>query len=162
MVDAIRLLPDVPIRFAFVGDGPNRVALEAKAAPPEMRDRVHWVGNVADAGRLFAAFDLFVLSSRTEGTPMALLEAMSAGIPIVTTRVGGVPEIVSDQEAILVAPEDPAKLADAIREAYENPAAARERADAARRKLSTAYDPEAWLDAYEAMYRGVCLGKPVR
>jgi glycosyltransferase involved in cell wall biosynthesis len=162
LVDAIPLLSGRSIRYAFLGEGPTSAALEERVWSRGLQNVVHWLGRVADAGRLFAAFDLFVLSSRTEGTPMALLEAMSAGIPIVTTRVGGVPEIVSDQEAILVAPEDPAKLADAIREAYENPAAARERADAARRKLSTAYDPEAWLDAYEAMYRGVCLGKPVR
>ena len=73
---------------------------------------------------MFPAFDVFVLSSRTEGTPIALFEAMAAGIPVVASAVGGVPDVVSSREALLVNPEDPAALAAAITETLENPAAA--------------------------------------
>jgi glycosyltransferase involved in cell wall biosynthesis len=108
---------------------------------------------VRDAGRLFAAFDLFVLSSRTEGTPIVLFEAMGTGVPIVATRVGGVPDVVSPAEAVLVPPDDPLTLAGEIRAVYRNPAGARERARRARERLLRDFSIAPWLGRYEAIYR---------
>src|SRR5690606_5519239 len=102
--------------------------------------------------RYFAAFDVFVLSSRTEGTPMVLFEAMAAGTPIVATAVGGVPDVVGPGEAILVSPEDPEMLARAIREVREDPRAAASRAERARHRLANHFDAHSWSRAYESVY----------
>ncbi len=108
-----------------------------------------WFPWRADSPR---AFDVFVQSSRTEGTPIALLEAIAAQTPVVATRVGGVPDVVSDSEAILLPSEDPAALADAIRVAFANPEAAAERARRAGLRLSSAFSAESWLDRHEEIY----------
>jgi glycosyltransferase involved in cell wall biosynthesis len=101
---------------------------------------------------LFPAFDVFVLSSRTEGTPIALFEAMAAGVPIVASAVGGVPDVVSSREAVLVTQEDPAALAAGLTETLGDPTAALERARAARRRLEREFALQPWLEQYLALY----------
>ena len=118
-------------------------------------DQVRFHGAVLDTGRLLKAFDVLVLSSRTEGTPMVLFEAMDAGVAVVTTRVGGVPDVVREQEAILVPSEDPEALAGGIRRVLDNPTDALQRAQRARCRLRQEFTPERWLDAYEDLYRTV-------
>jgi glycosyltransferase involved in cell wall biosynthesis len=80
---------------------------------------------------------------------------MAAHTPIVATHVGGVPDVVSTPEAILVRPEDPAALAAAIREAYSERDAARVRTVAAHRRLVTHFSLEPWLERYETLYRAL-------
>lgn len=155
LLDAIALVDDVPVMASFLGDGPERRRLEQRAAALGIAGRVRWHGIVADAARVVSAFDLFALSSRAEGTPIALFEAMAAGVPIVATRVGGVPEVLSDAEAELVPPEDPLRLADAIRATALAPEAAAARAAAARRRLDDDFAADPWLDRYEALYRRI-------
>jgi glycosyltransferase involved in cell wall biosynthesis len=116
---------------------------------------VRWLGNVAEAARLFAAFDVFALSSRTEGTPIVLFEAMAACTPIVASAVGGVPDVVSPAEALLVTADDPAALAQAIRSVYADPAAAAHRARLAHERLASDFAPGPWLERYERIYRSV-------
>ena len=120
--------------------------------------RLH--GTVPDAGRLFAAFDVFVLSSHTEGTPIVLFEAMAAGVPIVTARVGGVPDVVSSAEAALVPPADPVALAAAIRAVYHDPVVARARAKRARVRLLTNFTVARCISRYDAIYRLVTIKAP--
>src|SRR2546423_14526892 len=96
---------------SIMGNGSEQERLDALAARYGIADRVHFHGCREDAASLFRAFDVWVLSSRSEGTPMVLFEAMAAGVPIVATRVGGVDDAVSEAEAGLVPPEDPAALA---------------------------------------------------
>ena len=121
-------------------------------------NRVTFHGSIADAGNLLAAFDAFVLSSRTEGTPITLLEAMYANAPIVATSVGGVPDVVTSAHALLVAPEKPAMIAAALGEIAHNPSAAKQRGLLARERVMSAFAAEGWLAAVEEVYRGVSAG----
>ncbi|MEO8138310.1 MAG: glycosyltransferase, partial [Gemmatimonadota bacterium] len=141
---------------AIIGDGRLRPSLEAQARTLGISDRVRWLGLVPDAGRLTAAFDSFVLSSRTEGTPIALLEAMASGTPVVATAVGGVPDIlVGDREAILVPSEDPAALAAALAAVLDDRAAAARRAGAARTRLERDYALGPWLERHRTLYQSI-------
>jgi len=154
LVEAIPSLGDLDVRVSVIGDGREAEGCRARAAGLGAADRIRWHGPVADAGRLFGAFDVFALSSRTEGTPMVLFEAAAAGVPIVATRVGGVPDVFGPEQAWLVPPEDPAALASAIRSALEAPDEASQRAAAATDRLETGFRPDRWLDEYESIYHG--------
>ncbi len=149
------------VTVSLLGDGRERGRLQERAgelgllAEDGEGTEFRFHGAVPGAGRLFPAFDAFVLSSRTEGTPMVLFEAMAAGVPIVATRVGGVPDVVGDEEAILVPPEDPQALREGILRLRRDPRGARERAERARLRLRRDFGSGPWLDRYEAVYREV-------
>jgi glycosyltransferase involved in cell wall biosynthesis len=160
LLEALPHVGDAPCLVSLVGTGVERAALEGRARALGLSERILWHGAVPGVGRLFAAFDVLVLSSRTEGTPMVLFEAMAAGVPIVATRVGGVPDVVSAAEATLLRPEDPVALAAAIRAVYRDPGAARRRACAARARLERDFRVSPWLDHYQAIYRLVSGGAP--
>lgn len=153
LVQALPHLHDLPLFASVVGDGVMRLSLQAQARELRLNGRMRWHGVVPDAARVLAAFDVCVLSSRTEGTPMALFEAMAAGVPVVATAVGGVPDVVSSREAVLIRPNDPAALAGAIRSVYQDPATARERARAAQARVERDFAVAPWLARYEAIYR---------
>lgn len=152
---ALSSLAHLPVNLVVVGDGPDRADCERLALQLNLSGRVHWCGAVPDADRLFAAFDLFLLSSRSEGSPMVLFEAMATRTPIVATAVGGVPDILPRGTALVVPPENPQALARAIQDVLDAPRHATARASAARTRLLTHYDPQQWLDAYEGLYRQV-------
>lgn len=151
---------DHRLRLAIVGDGPERAALAAQAAALGIADRVTWHGLVPGAGRLMPAFDLFVLSSRTEGTPIALFEAMAAGIPVVATAVGGVPDVLGPGEAWLVPSEAPDQLAAAVGGALASPDEARRRASRARERLVREFAVDPWLDRHLQLYLNLLDGRP--
>ncbi len=155
LLEALPLLADLPIRFSVLGDGGERAGLEARARALGVAERVRWHGMVPDAARHLRACDAFVLSSRTEGTPIALFEAIAAGLPVVATHVGGVPEVVSPAQALLVPPEDPAALAAALRALLADPAGAAARAGAALHRLESSFASGPWLDRYDALYHSV-------
>jgi glycosyltransferase involved in cell wall biosynthesis len=151
-IDAMASISDLTIHAAILGDGPERTTESARAeaiTPSKFR----WLGAVPNAARYFAAFDVFVLSSRTEGMPMVMLEAMAAGIPIVATNVGGIPDLLSPTEGLLVAPEDPTALAVAIRATLDDREAAAERARAGQRRQKAEFDVGPWSERYESIYR---------
>jgi glycosyltransferase involved in cell wall biosynthesis len=119
----LRALPEVEhVDLAVAGDGPDRAALAELAASLGVDARVRFLGRRADVAALLAAADAFVLPSRREGQPLALLEAMAAGRPIVATAVPGVDELVEDgATALLVPPDDPAALAGALCRLRDDP-----------------------------------------
>ena len=147
---------DASWRLSIIGDGPERDALQRQAANLGIADRVTWHGLVENAGSLLTAFDAFVLSSRTEGTPIALFEAMYASVPIVATRVGGVVDVVSSSHAILVPSEQPKMIAHALADVANDPLAASSRSTLARERLLNSYGNAEWLDAIGAVYEAAC------
>jgi len=157
LIDALRLVSDLPLGVSIVGEGSaaEQRSLLARARQAGVADRIQWHGLVPDASRLYQAFDVFVLSSRTEGTPIVLYEAMAAGVPIVATRVGGVPDVLTPAEAALVPSTNPVALAAAIRAVHQDPAAAQARARRARERLLADFTVPPWVRRYEAVYRTV-------
>ncbi len=143
------------VPLSVVGDGPERADAEALARALGVASRVTWHGAVANAGRLLPAFDALVLSSHTEGTPMVLLEAMATRVPIIATRVGGVPRMLAADEALLVEPGRPDALAEAITSVAHEPEAARARAERAHARLRRDFDPSAWIETHRALYARV-------
>jgi glycosyltransferase involved in cell wall biosynthesis len=153
MIDALAHLRDIPIRVVVFGDGPERPALQGRARRTGVEARLDWRGAVPGAARFLRGFDAFVLSSRTEGTPIALLEAMSAGVPIVAAQVGGVPDVVSPYEAELVPGESPIALANALRAVHRNRGLAAAKSRAARERLGREFRIEPWIERYDEVYR---------
>lgn len=99
----------------IVGDGPDRLQLEEEITALGLSGRVRLAGERKDVPKLLATADAFVLPSTSEGLPVSVLEAMAAGLPVVASRVGGVPEVVvGGKTGLLVDPGDPDKLADAL------------------------------------------------
>lgn len=155
LLEAVSLIRDLPVQVSFLGDGPEREFLLAESRRLGVGDRVTWHGAVPRAGRLLRAFDMLVLSSRTEGTPMIVLEALAAGVPVVATAVGGVPDLIREDGA-LVPPANPEALAQAIRATLEHLGAARARArEVANRDGSVGFRD--WVDSYAALYADVVL-----
>jgi glycosyltransferase involved in cell wall biosynthesis len=157
MVEALASLPP-DVHLSIVGEGPERHALERLARRLGVADRIAWHGVVPGAASLATAFDLLVLSSRAEGTPVVLLEAMAAGTPIVATRVGGVPDVVSDADALLVEADDPRGLAAAVAATLTDPAAAAARAAAAMRRVEQSFAVDQWLARVESVYAAAIRG----
>lgn len=152
MIGALPHLADLPVELHVIGDGPERAASEAAATERGVAPRLRWHGLVPDAERLMAAFDVVVLSSRSEGTPMVLLEAMAARVPVVATAVGGVPDVVHPSEGLLVESEDAESLAAAVRMVIAHPDGARTRVRNARKRIDQDFSVTRWLAAYRALY----------
>ena len=144
---------DADLVASVVGDGALLDSLRTTARRSARSGSVHFHGRVPGAAAVYRAFDVFVLSSRSEGTPVSLLEAMAAEVPVVATRVGGVPDVVRhEREALLVAPEDPSALAAAIERLREDRELGRALARRARGRLEAGFSEESWIDRYEALY----------
>jgi len=136
---ASQLLPDV--RFVVVGDGPLRGQLEALAQRAGVDRRVRFLGFRSDARALVELLDVLVVPSLSEGTPLVVLEAMAAGIPVVASAVGGIPDqIRHEKEGLLVPPGDSAALADALIGLLRDPARARDLGEAGHQRWATEFN----------------------
>ncbi|MGW2548443.1 glycosyltransferase, partial [Kitasatospora sp. NPDC001574] len=134
---------------------PLEARLRALAAELGLTDAVLFTGSRADVPELLPAFDAFTLSSRQEGLPVALMEAMTSGLPAVVTRVGGMPEVLDDgDQGFLVPPGDPSALADALARLADGPEL-RTRLGAAARERSKRFDVAGAQRAVEAVYARV-------
>jgi len=154
-LEAFARMSNSHMRMVFLGSGRDQEQLQLRAEALGVSDRVIWRGPVPNASRFFRAFDAFLLSSRTEGTPMALLEAMAADVPIVATRVGGVPEVLDSQAAHLVESEDVDGIAAALAAVFADPDASRAKVERARKRLEERFAVAPWLSSYESIYRSV-------
>jgi L-malate glycosyltransferase len=109
------LVRDLPsLHWAIIGEGPLRTMLERQIAERSLQERVHLLGNLADPERALLEADIFVLSSTHEGLGSSVLAAMALEVPVVATRVGGVPDLLGTGEGLLVPAGNPAELATAV------------------------------------------------
>lgn len=124
LLAAARLLLDrrPGVRFVSVGQGPLEAELIALRDELGLVDKFQFLGHREDAPRILSALDVFCMASHHEGLPVAMMEALVLGLPVVATSVGGVPELVTDgQEALLVPPRRPDLLADALEFLVDHP-----------------------------------------
>jgi glycosyltransferase involved in cell wall biosynthesis len=125
LMKAVALLRDEDVRVTLdiAGEGPQRAELDALVRELELTDRVRFAGFVPHGPKLIAmldAADTFVLSSRSEGLPHSLVEAMARGLPVIATEVGGMPAFLSDGKGVVVPVGDPEALAAAVSELTRN------------------------------------------
>jgi len=150
---AARLRRQMPAaHFAIVGDGELRHELAARTEQLGLGDRVHFYGWRRDMGEVYGDLDLVVNCSRNEGTPVALIEAMAAGRPVVATAVGGTPDLLGGgQRGVLIPAGDPDALATAIEAAFKTPAPSR--LDEARRYVLAHHSVDRLLADVDGLYR---------
>lgn len=142
---------DLEIRIA--GEGPQRHQLQRLAGELHLGDRLHLAGNVTDVAGFLGQLDLFVLPSRTEALPNALLEAMACGLACVASAVGGISELLDQAQAgLTVPPEDPPALAAAMARLIHQPQLRRQMGLAGRQRVVDRYDQHRMLAAYRRMY----------
>lgn len=150
----LRGRPDA--RLLIVGDGPERGRLEALAAELRIDAAVSFLGFRSDVSRVLDGVDVYAMSSDFEGTPIALLEAMHAARPIVSTAVGGVPALLGDDCGLLVPPGDPDALAAAVEKVLADPALAGSLGSTAAERVAAGYGfgrtVEQWQNLYTELY----------
>jgi glycosyltransferase involved in cell wall biosynthesis len=152
LIEAMALLEKPPY-LCLVGDGPEHGRLAALVRARRLDHVVTLAGGVPDARALLASFQFAVLPSHQEGLPNAVLEAMAAGLPLVATEVGGVPDVVTDGETgLLVPPRDPSALAKAIERLAADPEL-RAAMGAAGRRVAARLSVEECAARHEAAYR---------
>ena len=146
-----RISPET--RFVVVGDGPLREELLGFAKRGALRERVRFLGYRADARALVGLLDVLVVPSLTEGSPLIVLEAMAAGVPVVASAVGGIPDQVRHgEEGLLVPPDDPDALAETLGTLLRNPTRARRLGEAGRRRAGNEFCHDALVRRIEAIY----------
>lgn len=148
------------LRFVSVGQGPLEATMRARLQRLDLGDRVQLLGYRDDATRVMTAFDIFTLASRHEGLPVSLMDALVLGLPVVATRVGGIPEAVTHGvEGRLVPPGDPFALARAYVDLAADPD---ERAayGAAAARRGDAFDIRRAVSRIEAVYRASARRSP--
>jgi glycosyltransferase involved in cell wall biosynthesis len=161
---AARLRSDLPaLKVLVAGDGPERASLEAEVRRLGLEGTILLLGIRRDVPALLDALDVAVLSSDYEGSPLSVMEYMAAGKPIVSTRVGGVPELVEDgREALLVEPRDPVALAKAVGRLLRDPAEANRLGEAARDRQRREFSLDAMVRRIERLYEELWLASPRR
>jgi glycosyltransferase involved in cell wall biosynthesis len=163
LLDAFALVrPSHPsARLLLVGDGIRRQWVADLAREKGLGDAVVLTGFRTDVPDLLAAMDCFVLAStRTEGVPQSLLQAFAVGVPVVASRIGGIPEVVHDGvTGLLAEPGEPAALARGIRAVLEDPDAAARRAQAAREMVRERFSHHATISRLLALYEELLGGE---
>jgi glycosyltransferase involved in cell wall biosynthesis len=154
MINAFALLlrrnPDCFL--AIAGSGRLFDDIKRQIAEMNLDDSICCLGTRNDIHQLLAASDIFVSSSHWEGLPVAILEAMMAGLPIVATSVGDIPKVITPEAGVIVPPHQPDCLAEAIRELVNIPEKARAMGDAARARALQEYSLDTWMKRHVSVY----------
>jgi glycosyltransferase involved in cell wall biosynthesis len=143
LVRALQIVAPHLHHALIVGDGPDRSLISAAIAEAGLTDRVELLGDRSDVPNLLARSDIFVLATHSEGMPLALLEAMAEGLPVVASAVGGMPEIIQDgKNGLLVPAGNPVALARALHRLMMDADLRSRLGSAARRTIAEHYDLE--------------------
>lgn len=154
---------DVPWRLDVVGDGEGLERFQSKLDHSGLRHRVQLLGFRPDVESILRQSDAFVLSTHFEGTPLAVLEALASGLPVVASSVGGVPEILRDGlEGFLVAPGNPSQLASCLQRLIREPALRKRMGECGRETVKTAFSKRQLADRYLALYKELSRGAKPR
>lgn len=156
LIKAVQILTEqgLCVKLLLIGDGTLNEELRRLAQDLGVAERVVMVGHREDTPELLQAMDMFVLPSLHEGIPMALLEAMAAGLPVIATRVGGIPEVIIDHvSGILVEPGDPSGLALVCRRLMNDAASAERLGQAARARVEERFSSGAMAAEVANVYR---------
>ena len=158
------LLPDVPsIRLVLIGGGEQEQYLRTLADELGLTPYVHFLGWRGDVPDLLSVLDLYVQPSLTEGLPHTVVEAAASGLPIVATRVGGIPEVIQDGiSGVLVDPRDATGLASGITRLLADPATRQALGSAARLWCLEHFSADAMARRYEALYLSLLCQTPAR
>ena len=153
LIDAMSIVRrELPaVRLVITGDGTERESLEARARAAGLEDITAFMGWRENLRSAYAPLDVVALTSKNEGTPVALIEAMAAGVPVVATAVGGVPDVVAGDTGLLT-DQSPHAIAQALLAVARHRAAARARAVRAREVVRTKYAPTALVDRIAGLY----------
>jgi glycosyltransferase involved in cell wall biosynthesis len=150
-----RILPILPqARLVLVGDGPRRALIQEAIADCGLAAHVRMLGTRQDVGRLSTAADIFLLTSISEGIPLTLIEAMAAGLPVVATRVGGVPEVIDEGVTGFLAPAgDDAALAGHIVHLASDHGLREDMGRRGHYRAKTLFSENQMVARYDALYR---------
>ena len=149
------------LKLVFIGDGPERDPLARLAADLGLGEQLLLTGNRPDARSLYAAFDLFLLSSLHEGLPMALLEAMTVGVPVIATAVGAITKVICDGEnGIIIGPNCKNEMKKAVRRLHRDPALAKQLARCARATVKKKFSSAQMAQVYYQKYYEVVHLQP--
>ncbi len=144
------------VQFVVAGDGPDRPELEQLREQLGLGDAVQFLGQQNDMGALYRSLDVLVSASRQEGLPVALLEGMASGLPVVATMVGAVPEVVQhSRTGLLVKTESPGELAEAMRKLLLDPALRRSLGEAGRQRVADCFSAQRMMEDYLSLYQQV-------
>jgi glycosyltransferase involved in cell wall biosynthesis len=147
---------NAPLYLLLVGGGELESAVREQVAGLGLQERVRFLGIRSDVADILRASDAFVLSSRWEGNPMSVMEAMAAGLPVVSTAVGGVPELVREGETGLLVPsEDTGALARAVQVLVDDPVRRQAMGAAARQHAIAHFDIRHTVRGYEQLYEAL-------
>jgi glycosyltransferase involved in cell wall biosynthesis len=151
------------VRLILVGEGPERAKIETLVREKRLGANVRLLGQRTDIGRLLPAADLFLLTSISEGIPLTVIEAMAAGLAVVATRVGGVPEVVEDGRTGLLAPSgDDTALAAAVLQLAEDAMRRRQMGLAGRQRAHALFSEERMHEQYRQLYEEILPPSPER
>ena len=161
LIEALSMIseefPDAGI--LVVGEGEEEAALKKLVEGRGLLDRVIFLGLRRDVPEILRAVEILAMPSSREGLPIVLLEAMAASLPVVVTRVGGIPEVVTEEKTGLFVSQDPASIASALRRLLSDPDLARLLGRQARRLIEERYDIRTVARRYEELYRKVLLSE---
>jgi glycosyltransferase involved in cell wall biosynthesis len=150
-------------RLVVVGDGPRAGPLAELVRDRGLGGSARLLGHRTDVPRLLGAADVALLTSVSEGIPLSLIEAMAAGLPVVSTRVGGVPEVVEEGQTGLLAPSgDVPALAEALLRLADDPALRAAMGARARERARALFSEDQMCDAYDRAYREMLAPRPAR